>query len=42
MRTIQWDFDAWEDYLYRQLNDKKLRNALISLLKTYAETLLTV
>ena len=23
MKTIQWDFDAWEDYLYWQKQDKK-------------------
>jgi len=23
MRIIQWDFDAWEDYIYWQAQDKK-------------------
>lgn len=23
-KIIQWDFDAWEDYLYWQTQDKKM------------------
>lgn len=33
MRTIQWDFDAWEDYLYWQLNDKKTLKRINQLIK---------
>ena len=25
-KIIQWDFDAWEDYLYWQTQDKKMLN----------------
>jgi toxin YoeB len=24
MKIIQWDFDAWDDYLYWQTEDKKI------------------
>lgn len=35
MRTkiIQWDFDAWEDYLYWQKQDKKMLKRINQLLK---------
>ena len=33
MRVIQWDFDAWEDYLYWQGQDKKILKRINQLLK---------
>lgn len=33
MRRIQWDFDAWEDYLYWQSTDKKNLRRINQLLK---------
>lgn len=32
-RGIQWDFDAWEDYLYWQQNDKKIVKRINQLIK---------
>ena len=33
MRVIQWDFDAWEDYLYWQGQDKKTLKRINQLVK---------
>lgn len=33
IKTIQWDFDAWEDYLYWQSHDKKLLKKINQLVK---------
>jgi addiction module toxin, txe/yoeB family len=32
-RGIQWDIDAWEDYLYWQQNDKKIVKRINQLIK---------
>lgn len=32
-KIIQWDFDAWEDYLYWQSQDKKILKRINQLLK---------
>ena len=32
-RTLQWDFDAWEDYLYWQSYDKKSLKRINQLIK---------
>lgn len=32
-RVLQWDFDAWEDYLYWQSHDKKILKRINQLLK---------
>ena len=32
-KTIQWDFDAWEDYLYWQKHDKKILQRINQLVK---------
>lgn len=32
-RIIQWDYDAWEDYLYWQVNDKKNLKRINQLVK---------
>lgn len=32
-RRIQWDFDAWEDYLYWQSHDKKILKRINQLIK---------
>ncbi len=33
IRIIQWDFDAWEDYLYWQTQDKKMLKRINQLVK---------
>ena len=33
IRVIQWDFDAWEDYLYWQQLDKKMVKRINQLIK---------
>ena len=33
IRVIQWDFDAWEDYLYWQGHDKKMLKRINQLVK---------
>lgn len=33
MRTIQWDMDAWEEYLYWQSTDKKNLRRINQLLR---------
>lgn len=33
IRVIQWDFDAWEDYLYWQGKDKKMLKRINQLVK---------
>ena len=33
IKTIQWDFNAWEDYLYWQSHDKKLLKKINQLVK---------
>lgn len=32
-KIIQWDFDAWEDYLYWQTQDKKILKRINQLVK---------
>lgn len=32
-KIIQWDFDAWEDYLYWQIQDKKILKKINQLVK---------
>ena len=32
-KTIQWDLDAWEDYLYWQTQDKKILKRINQLVK---------
>lgn len=32
-KIIQWDFDAWEDYIYWQSQDKKILKRINQLLK---------
>ena len=32
-KMIQWDFDAWEDYLYWQIHDKKILKRINQLVK---------
>lgn len=32
-KIIKWDFDAWEDYLYWQAQDKKILKKINSLIK---------
>ena len=32
-RVLQWDFDAWEDYLYWQQHDKKIVKRINQLIK---------
>ena len=32
-RTLQWDFDAWEDYMYWQNHDKKVLRQINKLVK---------
>ena len=32
-RTLQWDFDAWEDYLYWQSQDRKTIKRINGLIK---------
>lgn len=39
-RTLQWDFDAWEDYLYWQSHDKKSLKRINQLIKDIIEILL--
>lgn len=36
-RVIQWDFDAWEDYLYWQGQNKRMLKRINQLVITYAE-----
>ena len=33
IKIIQWDFDAWEDYLYWQTQDKKMLKRINQLVK---------
>ena len=33
IRVIQWDFDAWEDYLYWQRKDKKMLKRINQLVR---------
>jgi toxin YoeB len=33
MKIIQWDFDAWNEYLYWQTEDKKILKKINQLLK---------
>lgn len=32
-RKLQWDFDAWEDYLYWQMQDRKTLKRINALIK---------
>ena len=38
IRVIQWDFDAWEDYLYWQGQDKKILKRINQLVKDICRT----
>ena len=38
IKVIQWDLDAWEDYLYWQLQDKKTLKKINELLKEIQRT----
>lgn len=33
MKKLQWDFDAWEDYLYWQAHDKKMLKRINQLIQ---------
>ena len=33
MKTLQWDFDAWEDYLHWQTTDKRTLKRINQLIK---------
>lgn len=33
MRTLQWDYDAWEDYVYWQAQDKQIVKKINQLIK---------
>ncbi len=33
IKMIQWDFDAWEDYLYWQVKNKKILKRINQLVK---------
>ncbi len=33
MKKLQWDFDAWEDYIYWQTQDKKILKRINQLIK---------
>jgi toxin YoeB len=33
LKTIQWDFEAWEEYLYWQTQDKKTLKRINQLIK---------
>lgn len=33
MKVIQWDFDAWEEYLYWQTQDKRILKRINQLVK---------
>lgn len=33
MKKLQWDFDAWEDYLYWQVQDRKILRRINQLIK---------
>ncbi len=33
IRMIQWDFDAWEDYIHWQMQDKKMLKRINQLVK---------
>ena len=33
MKLLQWDFDAWEDYLYWQVENKKNLKRINQLIK---------
>lgn len=35
-RIVQWDFNAWEDYLYWQTQDKKILKRINMLIKDIA------
>ena len=37
-KMIQWDFDAWEDYLYWQAHDKKTLKRINLLIKDVARS----
>lgn len=36
--TINWDIDAWDDYLYWQKTDKKILNRINQLIKVVSRT----
>ena len=38
IKVIQWDLDAWEDYLYWQSSDKKTLKRINELLKVCLRT----
>ena len=33
LKMIQWDFEAWEEYLYWQMQDKKMLKRINQLIK---------
>ena len=33
LKMIQWDFEAWEEYLYWQMQDKKMLKRIVQLIK---------
>lgn len=37
-KSIKWDFDAWEDYLYWQASDKKILKRINQLVKEVCRT----
>lgn len=37
-RTIQWDLDAWDDYLYWQAQDKRILKKINQLLRDIVRT----
>lgn len=37
-RSLQWDIDAWEDYLYWQVQDKKNLKRINQLIKEICRT----
>ena len=38
IRKLQWDIDAWEDYLYWQAEDKKILKRINQLIKVILRT----
>jgi len=38
MRKIKWDFDAWEDYIYWQTQDRKILKRINQLTKDVARS----
>lgn len=38
IRRIQWDIDAWDDYMYWQVEDKKMLKKINQLIKDIMRT----